>query len=107
MILKYRILTIYKVVFKNHKSLEKSDQTSTLEEHMNSVRNALNEIKVLIPKKLVEEVTDAANNRVYEFLTDEWSGTKENSDTKFMLKIEDIRLGFLVYISLELNIHAE
>jgi len=68
-----------------------SDQTSTLEEHMNSVRNALNEIKVLIPKKLVEEVTDAANNRVYEFLTDEWSGTKENSDTKFMLKIEDIR----------------
>ena len=58
---------------------------------MNSVRNALNEIKVLIPKKLVEEVSDAANNRVYEFLTDEWSGNKDNSDTKFILKIEDIR----------------
>lgn len=40
-----------------------SDQTSTLEEHMNAVRNALNEIRVLIPKKLVEEVTDAAKNR--------------------------------------------
>jgi len=40
-----------------------SDQTQTLEEHMNSVRNALNEIKVLIPKKLKEEVKDAAKNR--------------------------------------------
>jgi hypothetical protein len=27
---------------------------------MNSVRNALNEIKVMIPKKLVEEVKGAA-----------------------------------------------
>ena len=43
-----------------------SDQTQTLEEHMNSVRNALNEIKVLIPKKLKEEVTDAAKNRGYQ-----------------------------------------
>ena len=70
---------------------ENLEKTTTLEEHMNSVRNALNEIKVLIPKKLVEEVSDAANNRVYEFLTDEWSGNKDNSDTKFILKIEDIR----------------
>ena len=30
---------------------------------MNAVRNALNEIRVLIPKKLVEEVTDASKNR--------------------------------------------
>ena len=30
---------------------------------MNAVRTALNEICVLIPKKLIEEVTDAAQNR--------------------------------------------
>ena len=37
---------------------------------MNAVRTALNEICVLIPKKLIEEVTDAAQNRgsVKEFL---------------------------------------
>lgn len=70
-----------------------SDQTQTLEEHMNSVRNALNEIKVLIPKKLVEEVKGAAKERVYEFLTEEWCGSKETdtNDKKFILKIEDIR----------------
>jgi len=71
-----------------------SDQTQTLEEHMNSVRNALNEIKVLIPKKLVEEVKGAAKERVYEFLTEEWCGDNNDSDDndkKFILKIEDIR----------------
>ena len=70
-----------------------SDQTQTLEEHMNSVRNALNEIKVLIPKKLVEEVKGAAKERVYEFLTEEWCGSNDsdNNDKKFILKIEDIR----------------
>jgi hypothetical protein len=69
-----------------------TDQTSMLEEHMNAVRNALNEIRVLIPKKLQEEVNEAAKNRVYEFLTDEWCSEKgNNNDATFLLEIEDIR----------------
>ena len=60
---------------------------------MSATANALNEIKVLIPKKLASEVTDASKNKVFEFLTGEWADSSEttDNDATFVLKIDDIR----------------
>lgn len=70
------------------------DQIKVLQQHMSATANALNEIKVLIPKKLASEVTDASKNKVFEFLTGEWADSSESqndNDATFVLKIDDIR----------------
>jgi uncharacterized protein YktB (UPF0637 family) len=82
--------------FVNPKKLRRNldDQIKVLQQHMSATANALNEIKVLIPKKLASEVTDASKNKVFEFLTGEWADSSESqndNDATFVLKIDDIR----------------
>ena len=42
-------------------------------------------------KRLYEKAEYKYSTLVYEFLTDEWCGSQDNSDTEFKMKIEDIR----------------